>query len=205
MNSTVVKELNIRELQAVEFEAAAHLLGRGMRDNPNNVQAFRCEPAYRERALAKMFLPVLRRTHAKGNVFGAFDKGKMVGVCAMTAPGQCQVNTCEKLRIIPAIFLGNPLSTPLRILHWVGEWSRRDPGEPHWHLGPVAVDSRLQGQGIGRAMMADFCARMNEQSALSYSETDKFQNVRFYQKFGFSVVAEAEILGVPNWFMSRPG
>ena len=100
---------------------------------------------------------------------------------------------------------GNPLSTPLRILHWVGEWSRRDPGELHWHLGPVAVDSRLQGQGIGRAMMADFCARMNEQSALSYLETDKFQNVRFYQKFGFSVVAEAEILRVPNWFMSRPG
>lgn len=54
-------------------------------------------------------------------------------------------------------------------------------------------------------MLADFCARMNEQSALSYSETDKFQNVRLYQKFGFSVVAEAEILGVPNWFMSRPG
>lgn len=53
--------------------------------------------------------------------------------------------------------------------------------------------------------MAGFCARMNEQSALSYLEADKFQNVRFYQKFGFSVVAEAEILGVPNWFMSRPG
>lgn len=131
MNSTVVKELNIRELQAVEFEAAAHLLGRGMRDNPNNVQAFRCEPAYRERALAKMFLPVLRRTHAKGNVFGAFDKGKMVAVCAMTAPGQCQVNTCEKLRTIPAIFCGK--SSQYTTAHFALGWrvvttrSRRTP------------------------------------------------------------------------------
>ena len=37
-----------------------------------------------------------------------------------------------------------------------------------------------------------------------YLETDKSENVRFYQKFGFTVVAQAEILGVANWFMSRP-
>ena len=199
-----MKELNIRELKADEFEAAAHLLGRGMRDNPNNLQAFGQDRAHRERALARMFLPVLRRTHAKGKVFGAFDRGKMVGVYAITAPGQCQLNGCDKLRIVPAIFLGNPLTTPLRVLRWVGEWSWRDPSEPHWHLGPVAVDAQLQGQGIGGAMMADFCARMGECGALSYLETDKSENVRFYQKFGFSVIAEAEILGVPNWFMSRP-
>ena len=151
-----------------------------------------------------MFLPVLRRTHAKGNVFGAFDRGKMVGVCAITAPGQCQLNGWDKLRIVPAIFLPNPLSTPLRVLRWVGEWSWRDPTEPHWHLGPVAVDAQLQGRGIGGAMMADFCARMSECGTFSYLETDKSENVRFYQKFGFSVIAEAEILGIPNWFMSRP-
>jgi len=89
-------------------------------------------------------------------------------------------------------------------LRWVGEWARRDPAEPHWHLGPVAVDSHLQGQGIGSAMLVDFCARMDDERALSYLETDKSENVRFYQKFGFTVIAEAEILGVPNWFMSRP-
>lgn len=98
---------------------------------------------------------------------------------------------------------GNPLSTPLRILHWVGEWSRRDPGELHWHLGPVAVDSRLQGQGIGRAMMADFCARMDDCDALSYLETDRSENVRFYESFGFKVIEEAAVLGIPNWFMLR--
>ena len=28
-------------------------------------------------------------------------------------------------------------------------------------------------------------------------------NVRFYKQCGFAVIAEAEVLGVPNWFMSR--
>jgi hypothetical protein len=53
-------------------------------------------------------------------------------------------------------------------------------------------------------MLAAFCAHMDYWSAPSYLETDKAENVRFYQKFGFTLVAEAEVLGVPNWFMSRP-
>jgi ribosomal protein S18 acetylase RimI-like enzyme len=87
---------------------------------------------------------------------------------------------------------------------WGGEWARRDPAEPHWHLGPVAVDPDSQGQGIGGAMLADFCARMDGHGALVYLETDKSENVRFYEKFGFAVAAQGEVLGVPNWFMSRP-
>jgi|SRR5215831_16930170 len=198
-----MNELNIRELEAHELDEGAHLLGRGMCNNPNNVEAFGRDRRHRERALAKMFLPLLRRTKTTGNVLGAFCKGKMVGIYAITAPGLCQLKSWEKLRFLPAIFLGNSLSTPVRILHWVDEWSRRDPSEPHWHLGPVAVDRDLQNQGIGRAMMVDFCTRMDNWDTPSYLETDKSENVRFYRKFGFTVIAESEILGVPNWFMSR--
>jgi hypothetical protein len=53
-------------------------------------------------------------------------------------------------------------------------------------------------------MLVGFCARMDYSRMLSYLETDKSENVRFYEKFGFTVVAEAKVLGVPNWFMSRP-
>jgi len=44
---------------------------------------------------------------------------------------------------------------------------------------------------------------MDQEHMLSYLETDKFENVGFYQKFGFAVLAEAKVLGVPHWFMSR--
>jgi hypothetical protein len=36
-------------------------------------------------------------------------------------------------------------------------------------------------------------------------ETDKAENVRLYERFGYVVEEEAEVLGVPNWFMRRPG
>ena len=134
-----------------------------------------------------------------------FRADTLVGVCGMARPGRCQPPFVEKLTVIPAVVFGNRVGTTLRVLRWVGEWARRDLSEPHWHLGPVAVDSHLQGQGIGAALLAQFCACMDDRAGLSYLETDKSENVLFYQKFGFRVTAEAAVLGVPNWFMSRRG
>src|SRR5262249_43580589 len=175
-----------------------------MRDNPVNVRAFGIrDPERRGRALTRFFVPVLHGLHRRGLVLGAFGEGTLVGVCGMARPGQCQPAALEKLRVLPSLVFGNPLGTALRVSRWVGEWARRDLTAPHWHLGPVAVDSPLQGQGVGGALLAAFCARMDEGRALSYLETDKGENVRFYQKFGFTVIGEAKVLGVPNWFMSR--
>ena len=51
--------------------------------------------------------------------------------------------------------------------------------------------------------MQVFCARMDAAREDAYLETDKQINVRFYQRFGFEVVGEEDVLGVPNWFMRR--
>jgi hypothetical protein len=37
----------------------------------------------------------------------------------------------------------------------------------------------------------------------AYLETDKARNVGLYQRFGFEVVGEQAVLGMPNWFMRR--
>jgi ribosomal protein S18 acetylase RimI-like enzyme len=193
------------ELNRAELAEAARLVGRGMCANPIMVWAFGIPDTERRcQALARFFVPVLHGLYRRGLILGAFRDGSLVGVCGMARPGLCQPTPLEKLRVAPSVVLGNPVGTPLRVLKWVGEWARRDPTEPHWHLGPVAVDSHLQGQGIGSAMLGDFCARMDDGRTLSYLETDKSENVRFYQKFGFAVTAKTEVLGIPNWFMSRP-
>ncbi len=44
---------------------------------------------------------------------------------------------------------------------------------------------------------------MDSAHAVAYLETDKPENVTFYQKFGFETVGEAEVLGTRNWFMRR--
>jgi GNAT superfamily N-acetyltransferase len=197
--------LTVRRLQREELADAARLVGCGMSDNPANVRAFGMQDTeHRCRALARFFVPVLLGLYLRGSIQGAFADGTLVGVCGMARPGLCQPTFLEKLRVLPGLVCGNSLTTPLRVLKWVGEWARRDPPELHWHLGPVAVHPRLHGHGIGTAMLRAFCAIVDDCRSLSYLETDKSENIRFYQKFGFRVVAEAEVLGIANWFMSRP-
>jgi GNAT superfamily N-acetyltransferase len=196
-------EISLRELGPSELKEAAQILGRGMRDNPVNVRAFGPHADRRGRAMVRFFEPVVRGLHARGSILGAFRGTTLVGVCGIAPPGRCQPAIGEKLAILPAVVLGNTVGVPLRILRWTADWARRDWQEPHWHLGPVAVDPASQRQGIGVAMLTNFCAQMDRGSALSYLETDKPENVRFYGRFGYTLVAEALVLGVRNWFMLR--
>src|SRR5215472_189483 len=130
-----MKELNIRELNTDELHGAAHLLGRGMRDNPANVRTLGIRDADRRcRALTRFFVPVLNGLYHRGLILGAFRDGSLVGVCGMAPPGKCQPTLLEKLTVIPSLVFGNALAAPLRVLKWTGEWACRDPSEPHWHL-----------------------------------------------------------------------
>ena len=197
-------KVNLRELPPIELREAAWLVGRAMRDNPIDVRAFQlADPVRRLKALSRFFTPALRGQHQRGSIIAAYRDNTMVGVCVMTPPGRCQPSMRERLRILPGVVFGTPPGTLFRVLRWVTEWSQRDPVEPHWHLGPVAVAPDSQGRGIGSTMIADCCSRVDAHGEISYLETDKSENVRLYQKFGFTIIAEAEVLGVRNWFMLR--
>jgi ribosomal protein S18 acetylase RimI-like enzyme len=193
----------IRELARTELTLAAELLSRGMRDNPVHISALGADAEHRCAALASMFEPLLRQYLGKGFVLGAFDGGALTGVCAMVRPGRCRGSAVEKLRLFRGLIRGAGLTGSLRVIEWVNAWESQDPAVPHWHLGPVAVDTHLQGRGIGTAMLTEFCRRVDLEGIAAYLETDKSENVSFYLKFGFETTGGATILGVPNWFMLR--
>jgi ribosomal protein S18 acetylase RimI-like enzyme len=196
--------LEIRELKVWECDKAAQVVARGMWENPITIAAWRLDNETRQKVLVQFFQSVLRGLLVRGCVLGAFDSETLVGVCAMAPPGQCQPSNGEKVWILSTILMGSNLMVAMRILKWAGEWSRRDPKEAHWHLGPIAVDAHLQGRGIGGLLMTAFCERVDECNARAYLETDKQKNVVFYERYGFRVNAESQVLGVPNWFMIRP-
>ncbi len=176
---------------------------RGMRDNPLHVAAFGDDPELRLRKLRRMF-------GAAAGVLGlhrhmlvaSVPDGPIVGVCGAMPPGECRPGLGQQLRLMPHVLALGPRPA-VRTARWMGAWAKRDPEERHWHLGPVAVDARLHGMGIGSKLMRVFCARMDTAGETAYLETDKPENVRFYERFGFGVVDEAEVLGTPNWFMLR--
>lgn len=200
-----VENIQLGNLDATEMKAAVEVIVRGMRDNPVIVAALGEDSAIREKKLRRLF-----GTVAAAEVLGR-DRdilaargpdGSILGVCGIMTPGRCQPELGRQLRLAPAMLTLGPRSAG-RTMKWLGIWSKHDPDERHWHLGPVAVDAHLQGRGIGSKLMRAFCARMNAAGEVAYLETDKEINVRFYEKFGFEVVGEEEVLGGPNWFMTR--
>ena len=198
-----LKGLEIGTLDASEIGEALGVISRGMRDNPIHVAAFGEDSERRVQRLHRLFegafaaLPTARHMLAARG-----DDGTMLEVCGMFQPDDCQLAP-EQQRVITPYVLGNGPDAAERTMQWLGTWAQHDPEERHWHLGPVAVDAHLQGMGIGSKLMRVFCAQMDAAGEDVYLETDKPINVRFYERFGFEVVGEQEVLGVPNWFMLR--
>jgi ribosomal protein S18 acetylase RimI-like enzyme len=133
----------------------------------------------------------------------AWDAGRLVGVLGQFPPGTCHTPPGQRLRFALALLSVN-VGELWRLWRWVGASEARDLTEPHWHLGPVAVDPARRGEGIGSQMLRAFCARMDEHGDVAFLETDKLDSVRFYTRCGFEVREHGKVLGTPNWWMRRP-
>jgi ribosomal protein S18 acetylase RimI-like enzyme len=192
--------LDVGRITESETADAVGVLARGMRDNPLHVAALGDDPAHRVEALKQLFSVMIP---GQPEPLRAREDGEVVGVCGLLPPPDCMVHTFATL---PADQFPPVLPDPgeqARAVEWLQSWGQRDPHEPHFHLGPVAADAGKQGRGIGTALMQAFCERVDRDRALAYLETDKAENVGFYEKFGFETVGEATVIGVTNWFMRR--
>jgi ribosomal protein S18 acetylase RimI-like enzyme len=193
--------VEVAPLAPPEIPAAIGVLARGMRDNPIHVAALGDDADRRERILARLFEAMWR--HMDQYALCARLDGQVVGVCGRLPPGGCRPTPGQGLRMAPGMAATGP-RTLMRTMRWVAAWSKRDPDERHEHLGPVAVDRHLQGQGFGSAMLAVHAADLDREGLMGWLETDKAENVRLYERFGYVVVEQTDVLGVPNWFMRRP-
>jgi ribosomal protein S18 acetylase RimI-like enzyme len=86
----------------------------------------------------------------------------------------------------------------VRISSWLSTWSKHDPDHSHAHLEPIGVDPDFQARGIGRQLMIRYCSELDRQKISGYLETDRSENVAFYQRFGFKIVSERSVLAVQN-------
>ena len=194
----------IRELEAADLPPAVGIIARGMRDNPLHIAALGADAEARGARLTRMFTVALPMIVSKGIVLGASLDDTLIGIAGMVPPGRCQRSMKDKLTLLPRVFPAVGGGAFARIGRWMRTWAQHDLKEPHWHLGPVAVDAHLQGKGIGSLLMTEYCARLDRERAVGYLETDKAANVTFYERFGFETVGSAPVLNTPNWFMRRP-
>jgi len=186
--------VKISFMENSDIQESANVLSVAMVDNPLHVAVFQGMGEKQRLEIEKMFRRLL--IELPGIVFLTKENQNIIGVMRMkSCQGRKVANASQDA--IDKNDIGWRKSV------WHAEWGRNDPIEQHWHLGPIGVLPNHQGSGIGSMLMERFCKEVDACHAKAYLETEGDKNVRFYEKFGFEIVRESEILNVKNRYMLR--
>jgi len=194
-----METISIVPIENGDIHDAAKVVARAFAPSPFTMAMSR-DKEKSEQGMSRVFKVMFR--YFPGQVFVAKEGGHVVGVMRMVEWPRCQMTPLQAMRLLPTMFSMGP-GAGLRTMKGRGTWAKHDPKEPHWHLDPLTVVPERQGQGIGTRLLSEFCSRVDKTGLAAYLETDRPENVRLYERFGFKVTREITVIGVPCWFMWR--
>jgi GNAT superfamily N-acetyltransferase len=202
LNGTVVDNhaIQVSDMKPSEAKEVIELLAVTMSSNPVNKAVFKPNHPDSVKRQKVMFRHVVHNRH---NIIRVAKFGnKIVGVMCYCSSLHCQPGAIEIIKALPSILLSMKGSA-FRLLKWRKIWGKHDYSFPHVHFGPFAVHKDYQGRKIGTLMLGEFCQLLDDNLSIGYLETDKRENVSFYERFGFRVIQVEDVLGVVTWFMLR--
>lgn len=151
----------------------------------------------------RLFFRIGLRHMFNGPAFVTLVDGAVCGYVHFNAAPYC-LPAPEEIPNAAATLL-KPLGGAIpQVIRWYARWCHLDPDEPHVHLGPIGVAPRMQGRGVGTALMNRYIEYLQQEKAAGYLETDRPENVEFYKRFGFVIRHEETLIGTPTWYMWRP-
>lgn len=191
--------LVLRKYSHADVDDCVSVLADAFVSSPLHLSAFGNERIDQNR----LFFRLALRNMFCGRAFVALDDGALCGYVHFRAWPYC-LPAPEEIPTAAATLL-KPLGEAVpKFIQWFARWCHLDPQEPHVHLGPIGVAPGKQRQGIGGALMNCYIAALEQEKSVGYLETDRLDNVEFYEKFGFVVTHQETVIGTPTWYMSRP-
>jgi ribosomal protein S18 acetylase RimI-like enzyme len=179
-------------------------LARAFYDDPVMIWLLPDEKARTEQ-LCRLFTTMTRHHHlGRGGVEVAYD-GPGVGAAALwDPPNQWQETRRAQLAMTPTFIRvfglrsirGRAVQELMKGVH---------PEEPHWYLAVIGSDPTVRGRGFGQVLMRSRLDRCDAEYCPAYLESTKFENVPYYERFGFTVTREIVLPdgGPTMWAMWR--
>jgi GNAT superfamily N-acetyltransferase len=191
--------VEVKKYSPACLDACVTLLADAFVGNPLHQSAFGAGRLDQNR----LFFRIGLRHMFHGRAFVALIDGGVCGYVHFNRAPHC-LPAPEEIPHAAATLL-KPLGPAIpKIIPWFTRWCRIDPEEPHIHLGPIGVDPESQGRGVGTTLMHRYIDELRMERTAGYLETDRRENVEFYEKFGFIVLREEMVISTRTWYMWRP-
>jgi len=191
----------IEPLQPAMVPEAARIMSIALMTNPMTIALWGAEGENQRRRMEKLIKDV-NLAHPLTQGLVAKQGNRIVGATNWIEWPHCQLSFRESLRFLP-ITLNTLRGASLRAFRLYSSWAKYDPHQSHRHLDMIGVLPEMQGQRIGYQLCAGIRDALDEQNKAAYLETALPGVVNMQEHFGFTVIGEAKLLGVHNWFMWR--
>ena len=193
-----------RVAERADLEAIGETLALAFENDPLWGWAF--EDASRERKLASL-----------ESVFGFFAGAALdfgwvrvtdgvEAVALWIPPGSPEMTPADEERLPGVIAAACEPDPAARVQQLLDSFEANHPHEPpHYYLSLLATHPDHAGKGLGVGLVADNLAEIDATGATPiYLETSKPHNVGLYERFGFEVERETELLpGIASTHMWR--
>jgi ribosomal protein S18 acetylase RimI-like enzyme len=194
----------IGPLEEGDQRAVVAVLARAFRDNPINVAVIGSDdPERRLRANTHGMRTLIPVARDHGETLVARFNGRLAGALIAAPPHAYPLPPPRLLSRLRCL-VGQGWRVAQRWRRVFEALDALHPVEPHWYLGTLGVAPELESRGIGTALLDAWLERADRDGSAAYLETDRIENVGFYERAGFAVEAEADVLGARVWCMRRP-
>lgn len=186
--------ISARPARKRDVRELARVLGRAFYDDPVSVWLL---PDDRSRAaqLTAFFATTTRHHHLAGGGVEVACDGPVIGAAALwDPPNRWKQSRRTQLAVLPALIraFGMRLAAGRAVSELL---DRAHPAEPHWYLAVIGSDPTMRGRGFGQAVMRSRLDRCDAEHCPAYLESSKFENVVYYERFGFVVAEEIALPG----------
>lgn len=173
---------------------------------PDPLFGFFARDEVQEHRVLPIFLgALLRDSLAHGQVWATVESDRVVGAASWLPPGSVPRSRAREAQIYMAcaraLLTCRNRRMGIRLLDAV---ERSHPPEPHWYLALLGIDPTRQRRGLGGDLLAPVLDRCDHEVEPAYLETQKPENLPFYERFGFRVLGEVRVGDSPTiWRMWR--
>ena len=200
LGNSIQPAVSIRPMTRDDYSLADHLLAEAFAENQITRLIFG-DGDSRSR-LKLINRRSVRNRHGSGLV--AEVSGRAVGVLLYSDSPHCEPGGFAAIGMMVDV---------IRAVRWrvlstfqlFKETERNHPKWPHRHLTILGVAPEFQSNGVGSALLTEFCRIADEADMSCYLETDSAGGQRLYERFGFNMVSRLEQEKVPFIYMWRQG